>query len=303
MSNIMRKYFLFILLSVILFSGGCLKEKEVINVNDNTSRVITEFTNGDSSTLNSLALAISTGLVETDLTEIRIPPRSNVTKNVEVKIELNPGLVDAYNAENGTSYSIPPSSAYAFNTHSYTLTPNSKTTNVKISIDPSALIGNEYALGFTITSVTDGEISVLKKDYLVELKAKNAFDGEYTSNGYFYHPTGPRDIIDRPKTLSTLGPTTVLCELGDLGGNGYFAIFDVDASNNVTITIAPGATGGPYEMFTAGLPSSNPGYVAEWPGSDLCTNVYDPVNQEFRVRYGYMGANGWRVTEEFIRRN
>lgn len=298
----MRKHFLFILLSFVLFSSGCLKEKEVIEVNDNTSRVITEFTNGDSTTLNSLALTISTGLVETDLTEVRILPRSNATKNVEVKIELNPGLIDAYNAENGTNYGIPPSSAYAFNTHSYTLTPNAKTANVKISIDPSALVGNEYALGFTITSVTDGEISVLKKDYLVELKAKNAFDGEYTATGFFYHPTLPRDI-DQPKTLLTVGPTSVLCELGDLGGNNYFAIFDVDASNNVNISVAPGASGGPYTMFTAGLPSANPGYTPQWPGSDQCTNVYDPVNQEFRVRYGYMGSNGWRVTEEIIKRN
>lgn len=299
----MRKHLLFLLVSIVLISAGCLKEKNVIEVNGNTDRVITEFTNGDSSTLNALALPISSGLVETELTEIRILPRSNATKNVEVKIELNPGLVDAYNAANGTTYTIPPSSVYAFNTHSYTLTPAAKTTKVRLSVDPSGLVGNEYALGFTINSVTDGEISSLKKDYLVELKAKNAYDGEYTSNGYFYHPTNPRDIIDRPKELTTLSPTSVLCELGDLGANGYFAVLDVDAGNNVTITIAPGATGGTYEMFTAGLPSTNPGYTAQWPGSGQCTNIYDPSNQEFRLRYGYMGANGWRVTEEIIRRN
>lgn len=299
----MRKYILF-LISLVLFLSGCLKHKETIELTENTNRLLTEFTNGDSTTLNTLALSISTGLVETDLTEIRIPPRSIITKNIDVKIELNPGLVDAYNAANPTTtnYDIPPSTAYAFDTHTYTLTPEMKSTSVKIKIDPSALVNNEYALGFTITSVSDGEINEIKKDYVVELKAKNAYDGEYYATGYFYHPTAAR-VIDQPKTLTTFTATSVLCELGDLGGNGYFAILDVDASNNVTITEAPGASGAPYTMFTAGLPTSNPGYTAQWAQSDECNNTYDPVLQEFKLRYGYMGANGWRVTEEIIKRN
>ncbi len=298
----MRKYILLILVSTALFMGGCLKDKETLDFNDNTSRVITEFTNGDSSTLNSLALTIASGLVETDLTEVRILPRSNATKNVDVKIELNPGLVDAYNLANGTAYEVPPSSVYAFNTHTYTLTPSAKSTNVKISIDPSALVGNVYALGFTITSVSDGEISGLRKDYLVELKAKNPYDGDYTATGYFYHPTAAR-TLDATKTLETFSPTSVIVEVADLGGNGYYAILDVDGSNNVTITAAPGANGAPYTMFTTDLPSTNPGYTPQWPGSASCNNTYDPVEKEFRLRYGYMGSNGWRVTEEILRRN
>ncbi|MEO8769350.1 MAG: DUF1735 domain-containing protein [Ferruginibacter sp.] len=297
----MRKNILFLLLLSLLFSAGCLKD-EALKVDDNTSRVLTEFTNGDSSTLNTLAIVVSSGMQEEDLTELRIIPRSDVTQNVEVTIELNPGLVDSYNTENGTDYTVPDGTVFTFSNHNYTLTSTARTDNVKLSVDPSALVGNDYALGFTITSVSNGDIG-LKKDYLVQLKAKNAFDGDYTSNGYVYHPTLPRDIIDRPKTLSTLTASSVLCELGDLGANNYFAVFDVDASNNVTITAAPGASGGAYTMFTSGLPSSNPGYTPQWPNSDQCNNTYDPVAQEFKVRYGYMGATGWRVTEEIIKRN
>ncbi|MFT3911140.1 MAG: DUF1735 domain-containing protein [Ferruginibacter sp.] len=297
----MRKYIL-LLISIIVFLSGCLKNKETIEYNDNTSRLITEFTNGDSTTLNTLGVAISPGLVETDLTELRIPPRSVITKDVEVTIELNPGLVTAYNDANSTTYSIPPSTVYAFDTHNYTLTPTSKSTNVKIRIDPNALVNNEYALGFTITSVSDGDINLIKRDYVVELIAKNDYDGEYHSNGFFYHPTAAR-VIDQDKPLSTLSLTSVLCEVADLGGNGYYAVFEVDASNNVTITEAPGASGAPYTMFTAGLPTTNPGYTPEWPRSNECNNTYDPAAEEFRVRYGYMGPNGWRVTEEVLKRN
>ncbi len=297
----MKKYIV-ILLSTVIFLSGCLKEKERLEIDDNTSRVITEFTNGDSTTLNTLALAISSGLAETDLAEVRILPRSNATKNVDVTIELNRGLVEAYNDVNGTTYEIPPSSVYEFNTHVYTLTPNSKATNVKIKIDPSALVNSEYALGFTIASVSNGEVSAIKKDYVVELKAKNEYDGEYYATGYLYHPTLPREI-DQPKTLSTFSATAVICELGDLAAGNYFAVLDVDASNNVTITTAPGASGGPYTMFTSGLPSSNPGYTPEWPRASECNNTYDPVEKEFKLRYGYMGASGWRVSEEIIKRD
>lgn len=296
----MKKYIL-ILLSMVIFLSGCLKEKERLEVDDNTSRVITEFTNGDSTTLNTLALAISSGLQETDLAEVRILPRSNATQNVDVTIELNPGLVEAYNDANGTFYEIPPSSVYEFDTHIYTLTPGNKATNVKIKIDPSALVNNEYALGFTIASVSNGEVSVIKRDYVVELKAKNEYDGEYYATGYLYHPTLPREI-DQPKTLTTFTATSVICELGDLGANNYFAVLDVDASNNVTITTAPGAAGAPYTMFTTELPSTNPGYTPQWPRASECNNTYDPVEKEFRLRYGYLGSTGWRVSEEIIRR-
>ncbi|MEO6671576.1 MAG: DUF1735 domain-containing protein [Ferruginibacter sp.] len=296
----MRKYILFLFLISLLFSAGCLKDK-TLEVDDNTNRVITEFTNGDSATLNTLALVVSTGFQETNLTEVRIIPRADAKQNVEITIELNPGLVDSYNAANGTTYEVPPGSVYSFTDHNYTLTPSARAANVKISVDPSSFVGNEYALGFTITSVSNGSIG-LKKDYLVELKAKNAYDGDYYATGYFYHPTAAREI-DQPKTLSTLTASSVLCELGDLGANGYLAILDVDAGNNVTITAAPGALGAPYTMFTAGLPSTNPGYTPQWPNSDQCNNVYDPATQEFRLRYGYLGASGWRVTEEIIKRN
>jgi hypothetical protein len=299
----MRKYISIILFSTLVFFSGCLKEKYKLDINDNTSRVIAEFTNGDSTTLNSLALDFATGLVEVDLTELRIIPRSNVTGNVEVKIRLNPGLVTAYNTENGTDFEIPPGNIFELPETNFTLTASSKSTTVKIKVDPSEVIGNSYAVGFTIFEASNGEVSQIKKDYLVELKVKNPWDGEYTSNGYLYHPSLPREIIDRPKTLATLSATSVECELGDLGGSGYFAIFEIDASNNVTITIEPGAAGGDYTMFTAGLPSTNPGYTAQWPGSADCNNVYDPVAKEFRVRYGYMGASGWRVTEEVITKN
>jgi hypothetical protein len=132
----------------------------------------------------------------------------------------------------------------------------------------------------------------------------NKYEGTYTSNGYFYHPSSPRDITNLVKSVLTSGPNSVLVDLGDLGSNGYQAEFTIDpATNKVTITAAPGAGGAPYTMFTSGLPTTNPGYTPQWAGSASCNNTYDPATKTFFVRYGYMGGTGWRVTEEAIKMN
>lgn len=136
------------------------------------------------------------------------------------------------------------------------------------------------------------------------LPAINKFEGRYTSNGYFYHPSSSRDITNLGKDVLTAGPNSVTVDLGDLGGSGYTALITIDPNTNqLTIAAAPGAGGAPYTMFTSGLPATNPGYTPQWPGSALCNNTYDPATKTFYVRYGYMGASGWRVTEEVIKRN
>jgi hypothetical protein len=136
------------------------------------------------------------------------------------------------------------------------------------------------------------------------LPAINKYEGTYTSNGYFYHPSSPRAITNLVKSVLTSGPNSVIVDLGDLGSSGYTAIFTIDpATNNVTITPAPGAAGTPYTMFTSGLPSTNPGYTPQWAGSAACNNTYDPATKTFYVRYGYMGGTGWRITEEAIKMN
>lgn len=125
----------------------------------------------------------------------------------------------------------------------------------------------------------------------------NNYEGNYKSNGYFYHPSAPRAITNMIKTLITSGPNGVLVDLGDLGGSGYRALITINPDNTLTITGAPGAAGTPYLMFTSGLP--NP-YTAAWTGSASCNNTYDPATKTFKVRYGYGSAGAYRVTEEVL---
>ena len=126
----------------------------------------------------------------------------------------------------------------------------------------------------------------------------NPLAGSYQATGYFYHPTVLR-AVNEVKTATPFSPTELLVFLGDLGTSGYIAKLATDpVTNKVTITAAPGATGGPYTQFDAALPTTNPGYTTIAPGFSGPANFYDPVTKTFWLRYGYMGANGWRVTEE-----
>lgn len=122
------------------------------------------------------------------------------------------------------------------------------------------------------------------------------------SDGYIYHPSAPRPITNFPKIFEEISPGVLKIDMGDLGSAGYAAILNIDPlTNRITISAAPGAAGAPYTQFDSGLPSQNPGYTPQWPGSAQCSNLYDPVAREYRLRYGYLGGTGWRVTEEIIR--
>ena len=287
----MRTYKLIIFLLVVGLCGGCLKEKYALDINDNTSRVISEFTEGDSATMNSFAMDFSTGLVEFDLTELRILPRSNATKDVQVQVTVNPALLDTYNNENGTDFEIPPSSVFQLPASEITIPAKGKTASFKVKLDPSMVAGNSYALAFTITQVSDGEISVLRKDYLVELKVKNEYDGVYHATGTLTRYNGPTTaspiagviVIDEEKTLNTVDINTSDTEMGQFGFTGGFMFLEV-APGSGSVTVSPSGISPTFPSLT---------------NAGTCS--YDPVTKTFSLVYSYLnGAGNIRVIEETL---
>lgn len=277
-----------IFLSMILFSS-CLKDKYQPDIVDNTSRIIAEFTNGSSTQLNSLAVDFGTSFIEVDLAELRIPPRSVVSKNVTVKIQTNPTLVADYNTANGTAYEVAPATVYQLPTVEFTLSPNSKKTNVKIRVNPSLMAGHSYALGFTISNISEGEISTLKKDYIVELKVKNAYEGLYLASGTLTRYSGATTstpvvgvlTIDEEKNLTTVDQTTVESEMGVYAFTGGFMFLKVDPVTN-NVTVSPSLLS-PAFPTTAG------------------TGTYDPATKTFTLSYQYFnGAGALRVIQETL---
>src|SRR4030095_10638667 len=174
-----------------------------------------EFT--DSKTGGTSSLEYTTNLIQADLTEVRLFPRSVAKGDVKVKVIANPTVVADFNTENGTSYVSVPATTYSLESNEITLTQDNRRENIKINIKPSLVVGAPYAIGLSIAEVTNGEVSELHHNVLVEMRVKNAYEGDYQATGtqILYNgstntsPIAATYSIDEVKFLSTIDNTTV----------------------------------------------------------------------------------------------
>lgn len=243
-----------------------------------------------------------------DVVFINLLAGETSNSDVTVNLVINDALRKNYNASLPAS-SLEADSIWEMPSNLYnlamtvTIPAGQRNAQIPINVINTMVLdpNNTYGIGITITGVSSGYgIAGNQKNLLVELTIKNQYHGEYQSEGYFYHPSAPRPQSEL-KDVLTSGLNSVDIYLGDLGGAGYVGRVTIDpATNKCTITAAPGAAGAPYTQFDTGLPTTSPGYTAQWSGSAQCNNTYDPATKTFYLRYGYMGGSGWRVTEEII---
>jgi hypothetical protein len=171
LNSLMRLPFLLLAGMVILFS--CKKEE---GVDLNTDRVIAEFTEAEGG--GTVAMDFSSTPVEVDLTELRLFMRSWVKKgDVKVKVVNNAAVVGDYNTANGTNYTPLPASAYTFVSDEYTFTQDDRNQMVRIKLKPSDLLGGDYAIGLSISSVDNGDVSAVASRVMVAVSVKNKYDG------------------------------------------------------------------------------------------------------------------------------
>ena len=233
-------------------------------------------------------------------------------QDLTITVGVQDDLRKAYNltvTNPSDTFAFLPSSVYSLSASTTTIkagdvfsTPLTFTILDPTQLDPAT----SYMIPVSITSVAGGSNGVKAAPSTGTAYFHiigNPLAGDYHSTGFFYHPT-PASCrpIDEDKTLSPNSPDELFCDVADLGGSGYVAIFKTNpTTNKVTIRVAPGAAGGAYTQWDADLPNSFPGYTPLWPSSAQCNNTYDPATKTFKVRYGYLNtATGYRVTEELI---
>jgi len=308
----MKKISFILLSAVVLFGTSCMKDN---GFDDQTYGIKDPAASKDAVGFNlegGVNYKKNVGLVVSDQPQvidenklmIGFYSEAPATRDIKVQVALDPSIIDDYNTAYGTSIIELDPASYSIASTTVTIPAGKQRAAVVVTVPSTTALdpNNSYGLAFKVISV-DGDVQIAANmsKVMLEINIKNIYDGDYVSNGYFYHPSAPRPIIDRPKTLSTVNATSVALELGDLGGAGYFAIFDVDpATNAVSILQYPNSV--PIVNFGTGLPTAGPAYSPQWPRSAECNNVYDPAAEEFKVRYGYVGATGYRVTEECIQR-
>lgn len=195
-------------------------------------------------------------------------------------------------------------------TTSVTIPAGTRTGNAsfKVARADTVQLAGSYMLAVSITSVTPATVLMTKNmnTYLLALPIANQYEGKYTNDGFFKHPTAASSrALTADKDLLTVNKNT--CELGlaDLAdaatGQYYIRITVEDATivvagktvNKVTIVNVNPAAPLVLEQINV--------------GDDLITfdqgvtfNYYDPSAKKFVLRYHYNNGAAWREIEEIL---
>ncbi len=191
----------------------------------------------------------------------------------------NTGILDKYNAANGTAILALPPAVWNVAT---SLTILAGTRNIEVPINVTntiALNANlQYAIGIRISAVDAGyKIASNLQDLLIVFSVKNQYDGRYTLRGQFYHPSQSPgfDWFTVGVQMHTTGPNSVKMYWP---GNGYYhpglfgGSLNAFGSQEPEYTVDPAtkkitvqnAFAGAVTFYTMGLGFNNAGYNSRW---------------------------------------
>jgi Domain of unknown function (DUF1735) len=224
------------------------------------------------------------------------------TENVIVTLERDTTLIDRYNTANGTAIDPLPRSLYTELNTTVTIPANSRFAYFKIKIDPSVLIGEDYALPYKIKSVSAGYgVSNTLSTGILRLTFKNEWEGDYTVVGTRYNCTAAGDqgytggpipgnfataAIPSPKYLASTSLTSNLAYVANLGAG---------TSRDYTFTFTPGAT------LTYTLPVSlSASFVAGISNIRWITRTYNPATKTITLLWTYNNQPGGAGNDRII---
>ena len=132
--------------------------------------------------------------------------------------------------------------------------------------------------------------------FLTSAQSQN-LEGNYQSDGYFFHPTNSRTFLPQ-KTITKISNNTYQVYLGDLGANGYSFQFTIDATNHLVNWTPIGST--PALPSSNFMTTDNPGgftYSGQQPPGiapyihTSYNNTYDSVTHTLWMHYGYTAGS------------
>ena len=278
--------------SVSLLLSSCLKSENTIGLIEDKGSIVSEISDvsyyGDVKVLSLNAVPATETVV--GLTLKFYAPRSVKPANdITLHLTMNNSLAT------GLGLTIPSSAAIVLPSLDVVIPKTSGVAEMNFTINKNQLdLSKQYGLGFDLTTASEGVVSELGKQIVVAFIIKNAYDADYTTTGFFFHPAAPRPL-DATKHLTTLGAATCGTYQGDL--SGFTFTFDVSGSNltNYVAVGAPGPSNGGSSGF---MTADNPGgvdYSSSAPnatGTNPWTitnynNTYNAATKTFFMHYGY----------------
>jgi hypothetical protein len=155
-------------------------------------------------------------------------------------------------------------------------------------VGSSPVLGNvgDYSVAqtYVVTAADGSQQSYVIVSDTIPIPLVNKYQGTYQETGYFTHPTSPR-ALNMTKTLAYVDASTVSCDLADLGTSGYTMTIKVNADNSCDVS-----------EFYGGAPLANSQMVPN------ATNQYYPSTKTFILNYEYLGASGWRIIADTLKK-
>ena len=192
MNLMLFRIFSFCLLLSVLFTG-CKKEETILEKGINyTGPALVNFNNYGGYQKVDLELADKwIGFdYEVKLSNTTEPAKVPIT----VKIVKDDNPLGEYNTLHGTNFVPVPINAYRIANEEVVISKGARKATFRFEINPSKLnLANTYAFGFSILSVSGGNVAVNSNDeetrMLIEFGTLNEYDGVYNMYSSFSHPT------------------------------------------------------------------------------------------------------------------
>lgn len=247
---------------------------------------------------NSMAASFAIQTTPTDYYIIVNYAAADANANdVKVTLAVDTAVLGKYNRANGTAYELLPTADYNLST-TVTIPKGQRKVEYHMTFNTSLINPSvRYDLPLKIIDASGNTISGNFGTLNLLVGVKNAYDADYTTTGYLFHPSSPRALKDT-KHISTVGLNTCSAGLGDLYGSNYYFQFDVDGStlkNWVAIGATPAAPASGFMTADSPGAADYSSAAPNAPGTSPWTsatynNTYDATAKTFYMHYGYNGS-------------
>lgn len=207
------------------------------------------------------------------------------SEDIQVTLIVNPALLGSYNADNGTAHEEMPTSLYTVSNpgdsatgYVVTIPKGSSVGYLEVKVNPSKIIGSDYALGLQIAQISPSGYRI-SSNYnwgIAAIGTKNDLDGIYSFKGYILREGDP--VL----TGNFTGLETPLITTGAYS-NTFSQVWSdgsgVGGIDGLTVVVNP-ATNKVTMLSTSNLALTN------MPGYD---NRYDPATRTFYLSF-YWGT-------------
>lgn len=293
---------LLIPLATLIFSAGCLKDKNYDDGKIQSVRSLDQ--NNKVVSLGLAAATVDNGTVfvfdnvdmDTSFNAVPVQLPVRAEEDVKVSLVLNPALIGAYNEKTGSAHDVAPSDLFTVlnpsDTSGYIVTiPKGEYTGyLQLKVNPRTYLGLDYAIGLQISKVPSGYlISSNLGGGVAAITIKNEWDGVYAYKGYALR-AGDNDLTgnfdNEEMGLITAGATSLRFEDLAFWGDGS----GIGIGNPVLQIDNSGPPPYPVTITSSGGAKNAPGYDSR----------YDPDTKTFYISFTWGGGPASRLATDTL---